>query len=92
MLVHRHNYQTGKQHQGFFTELFGNIILESILMPQFGSLKFLVLKKKYSVLFGLTDNFLTTIHENISLIYDSINEKTVVSSGKKDKYIRVSSV
>ena len=30
---------------------------------------------------------LATIQENISLIHDSINEKTVVNSGEKDKYI-----
>ena len=31
------------------------------------------------------------IQENISLIHDSINEKIVVTSGEKDKYIWVSS-
>ena len=62
-------------------------MLESILMLQFGLLKCFELKRKYSVLFGLTDNLLTTILENISLIHDLINEKTVVSSGEKDKYI-----
>ena len=71
----------------FFAELVGEIILESILMLQFGLLRFLGLKRRYSVLFGLTDNLLATIQENISLIHDSINEKTVVTSGEKDKYI-----
>ena len=60
-------------------------------MLQFGLLRFLGLKRRYSVLFGLTDNLLATIQENISLIHDSINEKTVVTSGEKDKYIWVSS-
>ena len=49
------------------------------------------IKRRYSVLFGLTDNLLAAIQENISLIHDSINEKTVVTSGEKDKYIWVSS-
>ena len=44
------------------------------------------LKRRYSILFGLTDNMLATI-QNISLIHALINEKTVVSSGEKDKYI-----
>ena len=65
----------------FFAELFGKIILESILMQQFGLLKCFGLKKRYSVLFRLTDNLLATIHENLSLIHDSIKEKTLVSSG-----------
>ena len=55
-------------------------------MLQFGLLRFLGLKRRYSVLFRLTDNLLATIQENISLIHDSINEKTVVTSGEKDKY------
>ena len=66
-------------------------MLESILMLQFGLMKCFGLKRRYPVLFGLIDNLLAIIQENISLIHDSINEKTVVSSGKKDKYIRVSS-
>ena len=66
-------------------------MLESILMLQFRLLKCFGLKRRYSVLFGLTDNLLATIQENISLIHDSINEKTVVSSGEKDKNIWVSS-
>ena len=52
-------------------------------MLQFGLLKCFGLKRRYSVLFGLTDNLLATIQENISLIHDSINEKTVVSSSEK---------
>ena len=75
----------------FFAVLVGEIILESILMLQFGLLKCFTSKRRYSVLFGLTDNLLATIRENISLIYDSINEKIVVTSSKKDKYILVSS-
>ena len=60
-------------------------------MLQFGLLKCFGLKMRYFVLFGLTDNLLATIQENIFLIRDSINEKTVFSSGEKDKYIWVSS-
>ena len=67
------------------------MMLKSILMLQFGLMKCFGLKRRYTVLFGLTDNFLATIQENISLINDSINEKTVVSSGEQDKYIWVSS-
>ena len=75
----------------FFAELFGEIMLESILMLQFGLMKCFRLKRRYSVLFGLTDNLLATIQENISLIYNSINNKTVVISGEKGKYIWLSS-
>ena len=49
------------------------------------------LKRRHSFLFGLTDNLLATTQENISLMIDSINEETEVSSGEKDKYIWVSS-
>ena len=44
------------------------------------------------MLFGLTDNFLEIIQESISLMLDSITEKTEVSLGEKDKYIWVSLV
>ena len=74
----------------FFEKLFGEVILESKSMLQFGLLKCFGLKRRYSLLLGLTDNLLATIHENISLIHDSINVKTVVTSGEKDKYIWVS--
>ena len=40
----------------FFAESFGEIMLELILMLQFGLLKCFGLKRRYSVLFGLTDN------------------------------------
>ena len=49
------------------------------------------LKRKYYVLFGILNNLLATIQENISLMHDSINEKPEVTSSEKDKYIRVSS-
>ena len=74
----------------FFTDTFSEIMLESILMLQFGLLKCFGLKRRYSVLFGFTNNLFVTIQANISLIHDSINEKTVVNSGEKDKYIWVS--
>ena len=76
----------------FFAELFGEVILESILMQQFGLLKCFGLERRYSVLFGLTDYLLATIQENISLTHDSINEKTAITYGEKDKYIWVPSV
>ena len=72
-------------------ELFGKIILESTLMVLFELFKCFGLKRRYSVLFRLTDNLPATIQDNIFLILDSINEKTVVSSDEKDKYIWVSS-
>ena len=62
-------------------------MFESMSMLPFGFLNFFGLKRRYSVLFGLTDNLLATIQENISFIHDSKNEKTVVSSNKKDKHI-----
>ena len=52
-----------------------------MLMLQFGLLKCFGLKRRYSVLFRFTDNLVATILG----IYDSIHEKTVVSSGEKDK-------
>ena len=45
----------------FFAELFSEIILESILMLQLGLLECFGLQRRYSVLFGLTDNLLATI-------------------------------
>ena len=47
-------------------------------------------KKEIFRLFGLTDNFFYNHSGEMSLIHDSINEKIVVSSGKKEKYIWVS--
>ena len=41
------------------------------------------IKIRYSVLFGLTDNLLATIQENISLIHDSIYEKPLLVLVKK---------
>ena len=74
-----------KTTPGFFAESFGEIMLESILMLQFGLLKCFGLKRTDSVLFGLTENFSTPIQKNISLINDSINEKnSKVSFGEKD--------
>ena len=52
-------------------------------MLQFGLFRFLGLKRRYSFLFGLINNLFATIQENISQIHDSINEKTVVTSGEK---------
>ena len=71
----------------FFAKLFGKIILASVLMLQFGLLKYFEIKRRYSILFKLTDNLLAAIQENILIIHDSINEKTVASSGEKDKHI-----
>ena len=58
-------------------------MLESILILQFGIITCLGLKRRYSVLFGLTDNLLETIQENISLMYNSITKKIEINSGKK---------
>ena len=89
MLVYRHIKL--ENNTNFFAESFSVIMLESILMLQFGLLKCFGLKKRYSILFRLIDNFFVTIQENIFLIRDLVNDNTVVSSGKKDKYIWVSS-
>ena len=64
---------------------------ESILISQFGIVTCFGLKRRYSVLFELTDNLLETIEKSISLMHDSIIEKTEVSLGEKDNYIWVSS-
>ena len=66
-------------------------MLKSILKLQFRLLKYFGLKRRYSILFGLTVNFLKIIQEYISLMHDSITEKTEVSTDIKDKYIWVSS-
>ena len=59
----------------FLDESLGKIMLASILILQFGLLKYFGLKEDNSVLFGLTDNLLRIIQENISLIHDLITEK-----------------
>ena len=83
MLIHRHIRLEITPR--IFAKSFGEITLESILMLQFGLLKCLGIKRRYSVLFGLTDDLLATIQGNIFLIHDSMNEKTVVSFGEKNK-------
>ena len=81
VLVHRHIKL--ENNTKVFAESFGDIMVGPILMLQFGLLKCFGLKRRYSVLFGLKDNFLATIQENISLIHNSISGKTLVSSGEK---------
>ena len=85
MLVHR-LIRLESNTKVFCSVIWQNNVRTNI-NAQFGLLKCFGLKRKYSVLFGLTDNLLATIHENISLICDSSNDKTVFSSGEKDKYI-----
>ena len=59
----------------FFAKSFDEIMFKPILMLQFGLLECLGLKRRYYVLFGLTDNLFATIQENISLIQDLINKQ-----------------
>ena len=66
----------------------GEIVLEPRLIILTGRfiIGLLGWNRRYSVLFGLTDNFFDKIHENTSLIQDSIVEKTdEASSGENDK-------
>ena len=70
----------------FVAESLGEIILESRLILFTGGFILLGLNSKYSVLIGLTDNLFDFIHENTSLIQDSIAERAnKVSSGENDK-------
>ena len=70
----------------FFAESLGEIILESRLIVFTGGFILLGLNNRYSVLLGLTDNSFDIIHENTSLIQDSIAERVnEVSSGANDK-------
>ena len=54
-------------------------------------MKRLRLKRRYSVLFGLTYNLLAIIQVNIYLIHDSLKEETIGSSFEKDNYLWISS-
>ena len=56
-------------------ESLGEIILESRLIVFTGGFILLGLNSRYSVLLGLTDNLFDVIHENTSLIQDSIAER-----------------
>ena len=73
-------------HQDFFVESLGEIILESRLTIFAGRFILHGLNIRYSVLLGLIDNLFDVIHENISLIQDSIAERAnEVNSGENDK-------
>ena len=41
------------------------------------------LKRRYSALFGLIDNLLKSVRENVSLMHDSITEKNKLVQVKK---------
>ena len=84
--VYQGTYRSEKLHQGFFAESLGEIILESRLIVYTGGFILLGLNSRYSVLLGLTDNLFNVIHENTSLIQDSIAERAnEISSGENDK-------
>ena len=59
----------------FWAESFGVIMLESILIIQFGIVTSFRLKRRYTILYGLTGNFLETIKENISLMHIQLQKK-----------------
>ena len=70
----------------FFALLLGEIVLEPRLIILTGRFTLFGLNRRYSVVFGLTDNLFDIIHENTSLIQDSIVEKAdEASSGENDK-------
>ena len=70
----------------FFAESQGDITLESRLIVFTGGFILLGLNSRHSVLLGLTDDLFDIIHENTSLIQDSIVERAnEVSSGENDK-------
>ena len=83
---YQETYRSEKLHQGFLAESLGEIISESRLIVCTGGFILLRLNSRYSVLLGLTDNLFDVIHENTSLIQDSIVERAnEVSSGENDK-------
>ena len=59
----------------FFALSLGEIVLEPRLIILTGRFTLFGLNKRYSELCGLTDNLFDVIHENTSLIQDSIVEK-----------------
>ena len=83
--VYPWTYQSEKLHQGFFALSPGEQVLESRLIILTGRFTLFGLNRRYSVLFGLTDN-LFDILENTSLLQDSIVEKAdEASSGENNK-------
>ena len=85
--VYQGTYQSEKLHRGFLlNHCLGEIILESRLIISTGGFILFELNTRYSVLSGLTDNLFDVIHENTTLILDSIAERAnEVSSGENDK-------
>ena len=70
----------------FFALSLGEIVLEPRLIILTGRFTLFELNRRYSVVFGLTDNLFDIIHENTSLIQDSIVEKAdEANSGENDK-------
>ena len=73
-----------------YTTVFYAVLGEKVLKPRLiilkGRFTSFGLNRRYSVLFGLTDNLFDFIHENTALIQDSIVEKAdEASSGENDK-------
>ena len=88
--VYPWTYQTEKLYQGFFADSLGEIVfkLRSMLT---GTLIFIELNRRYSVLSGFTDSLFPIIQEKTSLMQDSMEGKAEeANSGEKDKYIYVS--
>ena len=76
----------GKITPRFFALSLGEIALKPRLIILRERFILFELNRRYSVLFGLADNLFDVIHENTSVIQDSIVEKTdKASSGEKDK-------
>ena len=70
----------------FFAESLGEIILESRSIVFIWEFILLGLNSRYSVLLGSTVNLFDVIHENTSLIQNSIAERAnEVSSWENDK-------
>ena len=64
-----------KNYTKIFAKSQGEIILESRLTVFTGGFILLGLNSRYSVLLGLTDNLFDVIHENTSLLQNSIAER-----------------
>ena len=70
----------------YFALSIREIVLEPRLILLTGRCTLFGLNRRYSVLFGLTDNLFDIILENTSLIQDSIIEKAdEANSGENDK-------
>ena len=70
----------------FFALSLGEIVLELIFIMLTGRFSLFGLNRRYSILFGLTNNLFDIINENTSLIQDLIIEKAdEANSGENDE-------